>query len=72
MKYRTELEERLTEEICDEEANYVLDFLDIRCEFESRVASKLEGMSYNEFVKTWDKYMRWSIEDEIAEIEDGE
>jgi len=37
---------------------------------QSKVASKLKNMSDDEFESTWGAYIPWTIDDEIAEIEE--
>ena len=64
-KYRNKLEECLTDTICEDD---VLDFLDIRYDVQSKVATKLKNMSDDEFESTWDMYVLWTIEDEIADM----
>jgi len=65
-KYRDELEEHLTDTICEDDA---IDFLDIQYDIKSKVASKLKDMSDDEFESTWDVYIPWTIDDEIADME---
>ena len=68
-KYRNKLEEYLTDTICDDDAD-AIDFLDIRYDIKSKVASKLKSMSGDEFESTWDVYVSWTIDDEITDMEE--
>jgi len=67
-EYRDDLEERLTEDICDD-ANVAVEYLGIEYEIKERVSRELGGLSDDEFRELWDEYAPWSIEDEISEIE---
>jgi len=69
-KHRNELEERLIEEICDAESNGAIRFLGIEDEIEERVSQKIEKLSDEQFEVLWDEYIMWSIEDEIADMEE--
>ena len=66
-KHRNKLEEYLTDTICEDDA---LDFLGIRYDVQSKVASKLKNMSDDEFESTWGAYIPWTIDDEIADMEE--
>ena len=65
-KHRNKLEEYLTDTICEDDA---LDFHGIRYDVQSKVASKLKNMSDDVFESTWDEYIPWAIDDEIADME---
>ena len=69
-KYRDDLEERLIDEICDVESNGAIGFLRIEDEIEERVSQKIEKLSDDEFESTWDVYIPWTIDDEIADMEE--
>ena len=69
-KYRDDLEERLIDEICDVESNGAIRFLGIEDEIEERVSQKIEKLSDEQFEVLWDEYITWTIDDEIAEIEE--
>jgi len=68
-KHRNKLEEYLTDTICEDGAD-AIDFLNTHYDVKSKVASKLKDMSDDEFESTWDVYVLWTIEDEIADMEE--
>jgi len=68
-KYRSDLEERLIDEmmqICDVAVGY----LGIEDEIEEKLSREIEGLSDDEFRELWDEQLQCDIEDEIADMEE--
>jgi len=69
-EHRNDLEERLTEYICSSDINKVLKYLGIEDQFEGMISQHIEKLSNARFEFLWNMCIPWSIEDEIADMEE--
>ena len=72
MKYRIEIEEYIVDTICDD-ADDMIDFVDVRYDLEEDVAIKISRLTDDELIVTYRDYITHiSIDDLISEIESEE
>ena len=68
-EHRNDLEERLTEYICNSDINKVLEYLGIEDQFEDMISQHIEKLSNARFEFLWNMCIPWSIEEELTAIE---